>query len=122
MSSNIEIKKICEFCGKEFIAKTTVTRYCGHTCASLAYKQRKKQEKIINAAEQTFKQKYNAIHGLDIDEIKRKEFLSIKEAHILLGLSERTFYRLIKTGTINSTKLGKRTIIKRSEIDKLFVL
>lgn len=114
MSSNIEIKKICEFCGKEFTAKTTVTQYCSHACASLAYKQRKKQEKIINAAEQTFKQKYNALLGLDIDEIKRKEFLSIKEAHILLGLSERTFYRLIKTGTINSTKLGKRTIPEKN--------
>lgn len=55
-----------------------------------------------------------------MEAIKQKDFLSIKEAFTLLGISERTFYRLMKARTIQATKLGKRTIIKRSEIDKLF--
>uniref|UniRef100_UPI0028B10B01 hypothetical protein n=1 Tax=Sphingobacterium multivorum TaxID=28454 RepID=UPI0028B10B01 len=38
MSSNIKIKKICQQCGQEFIARTTVTKYCGDNCAKKAYK------------------------------------------------------------------------------------
>lgn len=120
MSSTIEIQKICEFCGKEFTAKTTVTRFCGHTCASRAYKVRKKENKIGQAIKETNQQKLLSLSELNIEAIKQKDFLSIKEAHTLLGLSERTFYRLMKDGTIQATRLGKRTIIKRSEIDKLF--
>lgn len=120
MSSTIEIQKICEFCGKEFTAKTTVTRFCGHTCASRAYKVRKKENKIGQAIKETNQQKLLSLSELNIEAIKQKDFLSIKEAHTLLGLSERTFYRLMKAGTIQATRLGKRTIIKRSEIDKLF--
>lgn len=122
MSSIIEIRKICEFCGNEFIAKTTVTRFCGHTCASRSYKQRKKANKIGRAIEETNQQKILSLTELNLEAIKQKEFLSIKEAHTLLGLSERTFYRLMKAGTIKAAKLGKRTIIKRTEIDKLFTL
>lgn len=120
MSSTIEIQKVCELCGKEFTAKTTVTRFCGHTCASRACKLRAKENKIGKAVKETNQQKLLSLSELNIEAIKQKDFLSIKEAHTLLGLSERTFFRLMKDGTIQATRLGKRTIIKRSEIDKLF--
>ena len=120
MSSKIEVQKICEFCGEEFTAKTTVTRFCSHKCASRSYKQRKKNNKIGKAIEETNQQKLLSITELNMEAIKQKDFLSIKEAFTLLGISERTFYRLMKARTIQATKLGKRTIIKRSEIDKLF--
>ncbi len=29
MSSNIKLQRICQHCGNEFTAKTTVTQYCG---------------------------------------------------------------------------------------------
>lgn len=122
MSSKIEIPKICEFCGNEFTAKTTVTRFCSTPCASRSYKQRKKESKIAKAIKETNRQKVLSTTNLDFEAIKQKEYLSIKEAHTLLGLSERTFYRLMKVGTIQATKLGNRTIIRRSEIDKLFAL
>lgn len=121
MSSNIEIRKICEYCGKEFIARTTVTRFCSHRCASRSYKQRKKENKIFNATVKSNSSKLLSRNPLNLEVIKQKDFLSIQEAHTLLGLSERTFYRLMKSGTIRATKLGNRTIIQRSEINKLFV-
>jgi len=46
MSSNIRVLRICKLCGEEFIAKTTVTKFCGDRCAKRAYKARKKDEKI----------------------------------------------------------------------------
>ncbi len=120
MSSKIEIQKICEFCGDEFTAKTTVTRFCSHTCNSRDYKKRQKENKIGKANKKTNSKILQSFTELNLEAIKQKDFLSIKEAYSLLGLSERTFYRLMKTGTIQAARLGKRTIIKRSEIDKLF--
>jgi excisionase family DNA binding protein len=122
MSSTIQVQKICEYCGKEFTAQTTVTRFCGHGCASRSYKQRKRENKIGWAVEETNKQKVLSVSEVNLEAIKLKDFLSIKEAYTLLGLSERTFYRLLKTGTIPATKLGGRTIIKRSVIDNLFAI
>lgn len=120
MSSKIEVVKICEFCNNEFIAKTTVTRYCSHKCNSRAYKQKVKESKVDKAITQTNQQKIVSATDLGLEVIKQKEFLSIKESYKLLNISERTFYRLLKNGTIPYKKLGSRTIIKRSEIDKLF--
>ncbi len=115
MSSNIRISKICQYCGKEFIAKTTVTKFCGDACAKRAYKKRKREEKVmkVNPVEKQ-QMEYNQ------SKIKDKEFLSIEETCTLLGASRMTIYRQIKQGNIKAAKLGRRTIIKRSEIDKLF--
>lgn len=53
-------------------------------------------------------------------DLKSKEFLSIQEVCILLGISRRTIYRLIDKSELNVGKIGRRTLIKRSEIDKIF--
>lgn len=52
MSSNLRIKKVCQFCYSEYIAKKTVTKYCSLKCAQRAYKQRAKEKKIKELAEQ----------------------------------------------------------------------
>ena len=115
MSSNIRIAKVCQHCGKDFVAKTTVTKFCGDLCAKRNYKKRKREEKVqkVNSLE---KQQMNFNHT----KVEEKEFLSIEETCTLLGASRMTIYRQIKKGTIKAAKLGRRTIIKRSEIDKLF--
>jgi excisionase family DNA binding protein len=117
MSSNIRVPKICQHCGKEFTAKTTVTKYCGDTCAKRAYKIRKRDEKILKVATIS-NQKYVFIQK----HLQDKDILSISETCKLLGASRMTLYRQIKKGTIKAVKFGNRTIIKRSEIDKLFQL
>ena len=115
MSSNIRVPKICQHCGKEFIAKTTVTKYCGDACAKRAYKKRKRDEKVQEIAQA-------AIERVERNHQKLwdKEFLSIAETCELLGASRMTLYRQIKNGTISAAKIGRRTIIKRTEIEKLF--
>lgn len=50
MSSNIEIKKKCRWCGAEFIARKTTTEYCSHRCSGLAYKERKRQAKLLTSS------------------------------------------------------------------------
>lgn len=119
MSSNIRVKKICENCGEEFEARTTVTRYCSHTCNRRHYKKLKKKEKL-EQFEKKNKEVKLQIPKVDFAALGDKYFLRIKEAAVLIGVSERTFYRLMENGTIKTYKLGGRTLIKRSDIDQLF--
>ncbi|MFY0673964.1 MAG: helix-turn-helix domain-containing protein [Bacteroidia bacterium] len=115
MSSNMRIPKICEHCGKDYIAKTTVTKYCSDTCAKRAYKKRKRNEKV-KALPNMVEQKIAHTR----DALQQKEFLSIKETCGLLGMSRMTLYRQIKSGHITAAQMGRRVIISRCEIEKLF--
>jgi excisionase family DNA binding protein len=115
MSSNIRIKRICEFCSNEFEAKTTVTKYCGDTCAKKGYKARKRSEKIEGSDKQV-----KQVLLRPIEEIKTKDFLSIAEACKLIGVSRMTIYRSIGRGVLKAGKIGRRTIIRRSELENIF--
>jgi excisionase family DNA binding protein len=115
MSTNIKVQRICQQCGKEFTAKTTTTRYCSHKCNSRAYKANAKGLKIeiSNIQTLTFKTK-------PIEELKVKPFLSVMEACILIGISRRTLYRMLQRGEVNAGKAGRRTIVRRDDLDRLF--
>lgn len=116
MSSNIKIKLTCEHCAQEFIARTTVTRFCSDNCAKRNYKKRIKDNKIKNALVREHEKK------LFDPNISLKEFISIKEAELLLGASRWTIYKLIESKKILAAKLGTRTIIQKKSINELFML
>jgi excisionase family DNA binding protein len=116
MSSNIKVQRICQYCANEFIARTTVTRFCSHACARHAYKKREKVSKTTNSNAETL-----MTYTRPPAEVKLKEFLTVREVAALMNCSVRTAYYAIKSGTLNSVNLGQRiTRVKRSEIDKLF--
>ena len=115
MSSNIKIKRVCQLCGKDFIARTTSTQYCGAVCSKKAYKLRKRAERI-EASNNEMK-----LVKSGIEAIKQKEFLTVRDASTLLNCSRRAVYYFIENGDLKATNLAERkTLIKRSEIDKLF--
>lgn len=122
MSSNLKIPKVCQQCGNSFVAKTTVTKYCSTLCASRACKKRKREEKIQAALNETKTelQGTQTLQSLQTDNIQSKQFLSVKEAAKLLGASRWTIQRMIQREQIKVGKLGRRTIIPRTEIDNLF--
>lgn len=115
MTSKIRISRICQHCGAEFTAKTTVTQYCGDYCAKRGYKARIKQAKIERSNAET-----EAIRRKPIEQLQAKDFLSIAETCALLGLSRRTVFRLMQSGRIPTTKMGRRTVIKRASLESLF--
>lgn len=116
MSSNIKIQRICQHCGNEFTARTTSTQYCGNTCSKRAYKARIRNAKVEVSNKETL-----SIKTKPIEELKAKEFLSVKDIATLLNCSIRTVYYYIEIGNIKAVNLGQRiTRVKRSEIDKLF--
>ncbi len=114
MSSNIRLEKTCQHCGKNFVAKTTVTQFCSDNCAKRAYKARLRSAKVETAIQKENELKpFNPI-------VNQKDFLSIKETCQLIGASRWTIYRMIDAGNIKAAKLGSRTIIARKEINNLF--
>ena len=116
MSSNIKVQRICQRCKMEFTARTTVTKYCSHRCGSLANKDLKRTEKVQMSNTET-----KRIKTQPIEELKAKEFLTVREVAQLLNCSVRSAYYYIENGNIKAVNLGQRiTRVKRSEIDKLF--
>lgn len=116
MSSNIKVKRICQYCYNEFTARTTTTLYCSHRCNSAAYKAKIRAAKVEISNKETHR-----IKTQPIEELKSKEFLTVSEFARLINCSVRSAYYYIESGTIKAVNLGQRlTRIKRSEIDKLF--
>jgi excisionase family DNA binding protein len=116
MSSNIRIQRICQQCGIEFTARTTTTLCCSLNCNRAAYKTKIRTGKVEVSNKET-----QRIKTQPIEELKAKEFLTVREVARLLNCSVRSAYLYIEKGTIKATNLGQRvTRVKRSEIDKLF--
>ncbi|WP_111445793.1 helix-turn-helix domain-containing protein [Breznakibacter xylanolyticus] len=115
MSTTIETERICEYCGGNFVAKTTVTRYCSHKCSSRAYKQRVRNNKIEKSCQET-----RQTIQKPIEELKAKDFLNMLEVQTLIGVSKRTLYRMIERKELIIGKFGRRTVVRRSDIETIF--
>jgi excisionase family DNA binding protein len=118
MSSNIRITRICSYCKQDFEARKTTSKTCSDKCAKMYYKQRQKEAKIIASNLETAVTK-----AKPVEDLKLKEFLTVKDVAKLLNCSIRTAYNIVgENGSIKSINLAKRkTLIARSEIDKLFI-
>lgn len=116
MSSNIEIKKKCEWCGNDFIARKTTTTYCSHRCGNLAYKDRVRKERIITyQKELSIKERTEPLKDLE-----QREYFTPVEVATLLGISRATIYRYLADGTINAVQFKGKTLVRRKDIDILF--
>ncbi|WKL49220.1 helix-turn-helix domain-containing protein [Flavobacterium pectinovorum] len=115
MSSNIKITRICECCKNEFTARTTKTLYCSLKCSSKAYKKRARQAKIDKSNNETESGK-----KADFEAIKARDYIDVNMASNLVGISRRTIYRLIERGELDIAKLGRRTIIRRCDLESFF--
>lgn len=115
MSSNIRINRICEQCGNEFEARKTTSKTCSDTCAKRAYKARQRTVKIDNIS-----QKIQRLKSKPIEDLRTQTYLTIDESAQLLRVSRRTLYRMNERGELLFTKISRRTIISRSDIEQLF--
>lgn len=115
MSSNIQVQRICQHCGKEFTARTTVTQYCSDACAKRAYKAKKRLERVEGSNKET-----QRVRNKPMEDLKAKDFLTISETCELLSLSRWTIWRAIKNEELKAAKIGRRTLIRRSDLDILF--
>jgi len=113
----MKIKKKCIYCGNSFTAQTLITKYCSPTCNKRHYKIRLKKGEIEIAS---FKENSLATNLYERQTLlNMKYYLSINETMELIGISRSTIYRLIKTNKIDVTKIGKRVLIAKSELEDL---
>ncbi len=54
------------------------------------------------------------------NSLTSKNFLSVQDAAELIGVSRWTINRMIKRGELQIHKFGRKKIIQRTQIDKLF--
>ncbi len=105
-------RKICQHCGKEFIAGTSTTAYCSHRCSSLADKQRKRNERLKTTTRE--------VRELQRQALLDKNYLTISDAARLMQISRTTLYRIIKLNTIPLKHFTDRTVrIAREDLDKV---
>ncbi|MFR9524325.1 MAG: helix-turn-helix domain-containing protein [Rikenellaceae bacterium] len=112
------IIKVCEFCGKDFEAQKVTTQYCSHRCSSLAYKERKRNEKKeIAQREAMIKSRVLQSNG-----VKDCIYLSVADAAQKLGVSRQTVYNLINSGALRATRLTDRLcFITMKDIDEMIL-
>ena len=125
MSSNIQIPKTCTICGSIFIAKTTVTKNCSSVCRKRAYKQRVREQKIQATLSEhqtslsVIKKKVGR-KPVQHQDLNDKQFMSINEISDLIGVSRWSIQRMLKRGEIPFKQFGRKKIINRQELEKLF--
>jgi excisionase family DNA binding protein len=120
MSSEMRLKKICDYCGAPFIAKQHRTRFCCHRCNQLDYKRKQRDEQIANTNAYTMEstqQKPPLVSNVHLIE---KALINIKELSVVCGISERTLFRLIKSEDFPKMKVGKRLLFDKQQVLEYF--
>ncbi len=111
MSSNIKVERICEWCGKKFIAQTTVTRFCSKRCAEHSYKERLRQKKLAVSNQETAQTNFKRCD---------KDYLTPTQAAELLGIGRMSIYRYIRNGKIKVVRFARKTLISKADIQAMF--
>ena len=106
----MEVRKICQWCGKPFIAKKTTTCYCSHQCSNLGYKERIRERKRELKKMQELLQPKQAAEGQD--------FFSFAQAAKLMGVTRQYVYKLVKESKLRASRISeKKSLIRRADIE-----
>ncbi len=106
----MEVKRVCKWCGKIFIAQKTTTCFCSHACASRGYKERIRERKQQLKKNEELMQIRQSFEGQD--------YFSFARAAKLIGVSRQYIYKLVHSGKLRASRLSNRmTIIRRADIE-----
>lgn len=121
MSSNLRIIKVCTYCKQEFIARKTTTETCSDPCAKRFYKVKQREKAIQRVEVETVvkKRPSSFINEDEVKAIQAKEWLTLKEAALLLNVSPLTLRRWTLAGKVKSKKVGRKHAFRRIELMKI---
>ncbi len=100
-TSNFRIKKICEWCGQEFVGQKVTTKYCSHRCANFAYKQAIRAKRVQQKSHKLKSSKAERI----LKTLKRRNIFPFQKLRRLLGLSRQAIYTMVKAGHLKASKI-----------------
>lgn len=119
-TAKVKFLKNCQHCKKEFMAQKVTTEYCCHNCARRARKLNLREQNIELAQVKNKLLQGKAINIITEEQIRliqAEEYLTLKEAAILLDVSPLTLRRWILSGKFSSTRISKKHPIFRKVLD-----
>ncbi|RHC89973.1 HTH domain-containing protein [Parabacteroides merdae] len=120
-TASVRIERICEFCGKTFIAKTCKTRFCCKACNDKYYKELIRNDRY-NAVTKEVKEEKKKRIRLAVDElevIQAREFISLKQLAIYLGVSRKSIYTYMRIYEIPFYKLVVELLLNAKRLKRL---
>ena len=120
-AASVRIERICEFCGKTFIAKTCKTRFCCKACNDKYYKELIRNDRY-NAVTKEVKEEKKKRIRLAVDElevIQAREFISLKQLAIYLGVSRKSIYTYMRIYEIPFYKLVVELLLNAKRLKRL---
>ena len=101
----------CEFCGKTFVPRSGMQKYCSEDCQAEAKRLRKKrQQDLINGIE-------------PIMDLQSQEYLTFSKAAVLMGCTRQYVYKLVANGKLKASRLSNRmAFVRKSDIDLRAIL
>ena len=98
----------CKYCGKEFVAKSGMQKFCCEECQTKAKEARKKrQQDFMNAVE-------------PVIDLQQQEYLTFAKAAILMGCSRQYVYKLVNEGKLVASRISSRmAFIRKADIEKM---
>ena len=86
--------KKCNFCGKSFVTRSGVQRYCSEACQAEAKRARTEQKNNLFKA------------ARPLMEIQHQEYLTFSKAAVLMGCSRQYIYKLVALGKLKASRLS----------------
>ena len=100
--------KKCQFCGKPFVTRSGMQRYCSEACQAEAKRARVTQKNNL------FKV------ARPLMEIQHQECLTFSKAATLMGCSRQYIYKLVATGKLKASRISNRmAFIRKADIERM---
>lgn len=98
----------CKYCGKEFVARSGMQKFCCEECQTKAKEARKKRQlDFMNAVE-------------PVIDLQCQEYLTFAKAAILMGCSRQYVYKLVNEGKLAASRISSRmAFIRKADIEKM---
>ena len=98
----------CKYCGKEFVPRSGMQKYCCEECQTKAKEARKKrQQDFMNAVE-------------PVIDLQCQEYLTFAKAAILMGCSRQYVYKLVNEGKLAASRISSRmAFIRKADIENM---
>ena len=98
----------CKYCGKEFVARSGMQKFCCEECQTKAKEARKKrQQDFMNAVE-------------PVIDLQCQEYLTFAKAAIRMGCSRQYVYKLVNEGKLAASRISSRmAFIRKADIERM---
>ncbi len=98
----------CSFCGKSFVTRSGVQKYCSEACQAKAKRARTEQKNNLFKA------------AKPLMEIQHQEYLTFSKAATLMGCSRQYVYKLVALGKLKASRISNRmAFIRKADIERM---